>query len=173
MMCPYHPLPFAEAGGISLLDLGTRPFTGVNLYITVHFPGNVAQRLSGNNLQELQVEMRKSKKPPSARFLKFTLVHLPRHRCSTGPSKLVAGHVVTVGGDVVEGWDAGTRLPPDRPGGGCPAAAQLRWAGLLLLNHSEYLIGALVFLPPLVTICLLYTSPSPRDATLSRMPSSA
>ena len=24
-----------------------------------------------------------------------------------------------------------------------------------------------------VTICLLYTSPSPRDATLSRMPSSA
>ena len=41
MMCPYHPLPFAEAGGISLLDLGTRPFTGVNLCITLHFPGNV------------------------------------------------------------------------------------------------------------------------------------
>ena len=40
-MCPCHPLPFAEAGGISLLDLGTRPFTGVNLCITVHFPGNV------------------------------------------------------------------------------------------------------------------------------------
>ena len=26
---------------------------------------------------------------------------------------------------------------------------------------------------PLITVCLLYTSPSPRDATLSRMPSSA
>ena len=26
---------------------------------------------------------------------------------------------------------------------------------------------------PLVEVCLLYTSPSPRDATLSRMPSSA
>ena len=61
MMCPYHPLPFAEAGGISLLDLGTRPLTGVNLCITVHFPGNVAQRLSGNNLQKFQVEVRESK----------------------------------------------------------------------------------------------------------------
>ena len=28
-------------------------------------------------------------------------------------------------------------------------------------------------LPAKVTFCLLYTSPSPRDATLSRMPSSA
>ena len=27
--------------------------------------------------------------------------------------------------------------------------------------------------PPLILGCLLYTSPSPRDATLSRMPSSA
>ena len=26
---------------------------------------------------------------------------------------------------------------------------------------------------PYVNVCLLYTSPSPRDATLSRMPSSA
>ena len=43
----------------------------------------------------------------------------------------MAGHVVTVGGDVAEGWDAGTRLSPDGPGGGCPAAAQLRWAELV------------------------------------------
>ena len=28
-------------------------------------------------------------------------------------------------------------------------------------------------LPSLPSVCLLYTSPSPRDATLSRMPSSA
>ena len=32
--------------------------------------------------------------------------------------------------------------------------------------------GFFVFLT-LIVICLLYTSPSPRDATLSRMPSSA
>ena len=34
-------------------------------------------------------------------------------------------------------------------------------------------VVSLFFLTELVTICLLYTSPSPRDATLSRMPSSA
>ena len=30
-----------------------------------------------------------------------------------------------------------------------------------------------IFITPKVGFCLLYTSPSPRDATLSRMPSSA
>ena len=67
----------------------------------------------------------------------------------------MAGRVVTAGGDVAEGWVAGTRLSPDGPGGGCPAAAQLRWASLLLMNHSEYLIGALVFLPPRVTMSFI------------------
>ena len=33
--------------------------------------------------------------------------------------------------------------------------------------------GLKILLKPQVYICLLYTSPSPRDATLSRMPSSA
>ena len=37
------------------------------------------------------------------------------------------------------------------------------WQGDSELNNLDYLISA----------CLLYTSPSPRDATLSRMPSSA
>ena len=36
---------------------------------------------------------------------------------------------------------------------------------------SEYLV--LIFALVLSVACLLYTSPSPRDATLSRMPSSA
>ena len=36
--------------------------------------------------------------------------------------------------------------------------------GLLAVEES---------LPDLALVCLLYTSPSPRDATLSRMPSSA
>ena len=35
-------------------------------------------------------------------------------------------------------------------------------------------VGELAFeAPDLLALCLLYTSPSPRDATLSRMPSSA
>ena len=40
--------------------------------------------------------------------------------------------------------------------------------------HTPAVIGAGLFNSlPLPMICLLYTSPSPRDATLSRMPSSA
>ena len=37
----------------------------------------------------------------------------------------------------------------------------------------ESIYGALVAYSQVVMTCLLYTSPSPRDATLSRMPSSA
>ena len=37
----------------------------------------------------------------------------------------------------------------------------------------EFLIPATIILTSIYNICLLYTSPSPRDATLSRMPSSA
>ena len=53
-----------------------------------------------------------------------------------------------------------------------------------LVDGSGYIFRAYYALPPLsrksdglptgaVIGCLLYTSPSPRDATLSRMPSSA
>ena len=38
-----------------------------------------------------------------------------------------------------------------------------------LYRGAEYVVDFL----PKIKICLLYTSPSPRDATLSRMPSSA
>ena len=68
------------------------------------------------------------------------------------------------------------------------AAARSVWTGALLyvpVAALFFLIGSLLFsfyhaspelLEPLVAQypdCLLYTSPSPRDATLSRMPSSA
>ena len=46
----------------------------------------------------------------------------------------------------------------------------------ILLNIRFYLlryIAVLLFITHSVIVCLLYTSPSPRDATLSRMPSSA
>ena len=42
------------------------------------------------------------------------------------------------------------------------------------MNATRWgLLGIILVGVELVTGCLLYTSPSPRDATLSRMPSSA
>ena len=44
------------------------------------------------------------------------------------------------------------------------------------LEHSHYRDAKILerpVEPDRIVICLLYTSPSPRDATLSRMPSSA
>ena len=41
-------------------------------------------------------------------------------------------------------------------------------------SHNNGCVGSiLVSETPQLRVCLLYTSPSPRDATLSRMPSSA
>ena len=43
-----------------------------------------------------------------------------------------------------------------------------------IISSANYKSGLVRFWPLTVfTLCLLYTSPSPRDATLSRMPSSA
>ena len=61
------------------------------------------------------------------------------------------------------------------------AFQQLRRAGfdlkqvreLFITHHHFDHIGSLFACLGLNMICLLYTSPSPRDATLSRMPSSA
>ena len=41
-----------------------------------------------------------------------------------------------------------------------------------LEGHSHF-VKSVSFSPDGTKVCLLYTSPSPRDATLSRMPSSA
>ena len=43
----------------------------------------------------------------------------------------------------------------------------------LFRTDTEAYLAALNNAPPLVWVCLLYTSPSPRDGLLSRMPSSA
>ena len=42
-----------------------------------------------------------------------------------------------------------------------------------LLGGMLGLGGAIIIIPAMVMFCLLYTSPSPRDRTRSRMPSSA
>ena len=56
------------------------------------------------------------------------------------------------------------------------------WSGLLLFPTAYLAIGGWLtgttfvtswYTHGLASSCLLYTSPSPRDATLSRMPSSA
>ena len=46
-------------------------------------------------------------------------------------------------------------------------SAFFRLTGFVLIVHARFEVHVLA------TFCLLYTSPSPRDATLSRMPSSA
>ena len=68
--------------------------------------------------------------------------------------------------DEVQQWIRGRAFPEDKPLidlsqalPSYPPAAELR-------NHMAELV-----VDP--TICLLYTSPSPRDRSLSRMPSSA
>ena len=53
-----------------------------------------------------------------------------------------------------------------------PQTADMRcWIGKDVDNSAK--TGMFAILLPLPWTCLLYTSPSPRDATLSRMPSSA
>ena len=57
------------------------------------------------------------------------------------------------------------------------------WAAILVGSIGGVIIGAIpgvgpavaiaILLPATYSICLLYTSPSPRDRSLSRMPSSA
>ena len=50
---------------------------------------------------------------------------------------------------------------------------ELRLTGESLKKQGVINLAQALELLPDVYICLLYTSPSPRDATLSRMPSSA
>ena len=42
-----------------------------------------------------------------------------------------------------------------------------------ILRFANFATGDMMAFGTMVTICLLYTSPSPRDGLLSRMPSSA
>ena len=52
-------------------------------------------------------------------------------------------------------------------------AAEILWADPLDPQVSVAFVGQNFSVAALLDTCLLYTSPSPRDATLSRMPSSA
>ena len=49
------------------------------------------------------------------------------------------------------------------------------WASLYLIEDMDWLVSlmTLIMVVAIVVTCLLYTSPSPRDRTRSRMPSSA
>ena len=47
------------------------------------------------------------------------------------------------------------------------------WIGLTVLHAGDQVIALKFFLAKIWYVCLLYTSPSPRDLSTSRMPSSA
>ena len=86
-------------------------------------------------------------------------------------------------------------LPPEwdddrRPGGGNPqgniaptdwkviivaalCGAALGWFALSIYKINDVTVPILPWSLPVVILCLLYTSPSPRDQRGSRMPSSA
>ena len=64
------------------------------------------------------------------------------------------------------------------PGAQEPLAARIRPRSLSEIAGQQHILGEGKLLRRAIeadrfTSCLLYTSPSPRDATLSRMPSSA
>ena len=77
--------------------------------------------------------------------------------------EVMVGAIFAVSGTILGGfwWCAG---------GGCELRGG-RLAACLLAAWG--VAGWLGYLPPWVYCCLLYTSPSPRDRTRSRMPSSA
>ena len=54
-----------------------------------------------------------------------------------------------------------------------PFAWQCTYIPVCPLAFSSYMQAPVPFIIGQLCVCLLYTSPSPRDATLSRMPSSA
>ena len=59
------------------------------------------------------------------------------------------------------GGDIGTMFPDDEE----------QWKGADSIDLLRTVVGTVA--GPIINICLLYTSPSPRDGLLSRMPSSA
>ena len=82
--------------------------------------------------------------------------------------------IITVGGDNAD--DFSPENSDGAEGGGMPDARDMESAnsvraGTLLLASTD--LTEPTFARSVIYICLLYTSPSPRDATLSRMPSSA
>ena len=52
-------------------------------------------------------------------------------------------------------------------------AGSMRWSLTTGIVAAVVSMAAILLSDDLIEFCLLYTSPSPRDATLSRMPSSA
>ena len=73
-------------------------------------------------------------------------------------TKYIGGHGTSIGGVIVDGgnfdWIKDRKRQP-------------------LMNEPDQSYGGAVWADAVPQFCLLYTSPSPRDATLSRMPSSA
>ena len=87
---------------------------------------------------------------------------------NTAPSGLGAGELAVTYGTGAQG-NGGDRLYI----GNSPGNADLVIGGKYFMDMLDHAQGTLTVSSALIADCLLYTSPSPRDATLSRMPSSA
>ena len=84
---------------------------------------------------------------------------------------VVSGDVVVIGGELVLAASAVVRGDAMRIGGEITRAEGSEIGGATVSLDPE--IPGTEALATFSSHCLLYTSPSPRDATLSRMPSSA
>ena len=142
------------------LDLGTRPFTGVILCITVTFPGNVCPEV---------VRQQPEENSGGGEDVEEAVIGSPPENHSGPPGSTIdaaqlpspwwIGRAGPLWHDMLslleEVWQEDWLLElASLQVGQEEVALQLPSSGgqsLLLLNHSEYLTGALVFLPPRVT----------------------
>ena len=71
-------------------------------------------------------------------------------------------------------YTGGTIGMVESPNGLVPGADMRGWLRRLIEDaHLDPSLFSFTELDPLIDSCLLYTSPSPRDRSVSRMPSSA
>ena len=120
---------------------------------------------------------------PGSGFLTDTVIDWESF---TDPARNAGIRVINLRNGIVlsaTGGALGRMLLPWKMGGGGPLAGGKQWMSWISLDDEVYAIhhlmmtsscsGAYNMTAPEPVTCLLYTSPSPRDATLSRMPSSA
>ena len=161
---PPSSIVLADAGGIYHFRFRYKTFTGIILCITVTFPGNVCpevvrQQPEGNSGGGEDVEETAIGSPPENHSgppgSTINAAQLP-------PSWLI-GRAGPLWQDMLslleEVWQEDWLLElASLQEGQEEVALQLPSTGeqsLLLLNHSEYLTGALVFLPPRVTMSFI------------------
>ena len=141
-------------------------FLGLCFLSKCQFPVLVMERLDGSldNLLETIPNIPLALKRSMLHDIARGLLYLHNHKPQIIHRDLTAKNVLLTSSLVAKVTDFGnSRIVNLQPG--------------QLAQTLSRLPGTLVYMPPealtSTSRCLLYTSPSPRDATLSRMPSSA